>query len=274
MASVLVTGRGVSGSWIVRGVQLGTAIGAHVEALTLRSKAELVIGVKRIPQQMAMAYRGRLVWDVVDAYPQPHGNDWDEAACHRWMASEIERLKPIALIAATNQMARDLTGYGLPVLWLPHHYRPGLERNPIRERVEVIGYEGSPAYIEKWRPAIESACKQFGTKFVLNPPRLADLDIVLALRGAIGYAPRKWKSNVKLANAHGSGTPFIGSPEAGYIETMAGPEYWAEEASHLAVSIGHLLSRERRMHVQEKFLKAAFSLEEAASKLSEWLKTL
>lgn len=274
MASVLVTGKGVSGSWIIRGVQLGNAIGAHVEAHALRSKADLVIGVKRVTPQIASAYRGRLIWDVVDAWPQPYGNEWDETTCKKWIASEIERLRPIGLIAATKQMATDLSGFGLPVLWLPHHYRPGVERNPIRPDVKFIGYEGSPPYIEAWRPAIESVCQRIGAKFILNPPSLADLDIVLALRGATGYGPRKWKSNVKLANAHGSGTPFIGSPESGYTEMATGTEYWADNESELAVAVGYLSDRNRRLHVQEQFLKARFSLEQAAEKLKAWLATI
>lgn len=271
MASVLVTGRGTSGSWIIRGSQLGAAIGAHVEPHVLHSKADLVIGVKRVPTAMADAYRGRLVWDVVDAHPQPHGNDWDEATCKRWLAGEVARLKPVGMIAATRKMAQDLAGFGVPVLWLPHHHRPGIERNPIRREVKFIGYEGSPSYIESWRPAIERECNRIGATFIVNPPRLADLDIVLALRGSAGYAPRNWKSNCKLANAHGSGTPFIGSPETGYLEMMTGAEYWASSQADLSVSVGDLLSHKRRVHVQEKFIQAAFTVEQAAEKLKKWL---
>lgn len=274
MASVLVTGRGTSGSWQIRGVQLGAAIGAHVEPQVLRSEADLVIGVKRVPTEMADAYRGRLVWDLVDAWPQPHGNQWDELTCKRWLAAEVARLQPIGMVAATKQMASDLAGFGVPVLWLPHHYRPGIERNPIRPEVKFIGYEGSPSYVEAWRPAIEAACQSVGARFVLNPPKLADLDIVLALRGAAGYAPRKWKSGVKLANAHGSGTPFIGSPEKGYLEMGAGPEYWAVNEEELSGAIGRLISRSRRLQVQEQFLQAAFTLEQAAGKLKQWLEAL
>lgn len=274
MASILVTGRGVSGSWAIRGVQIGNAIGAHVEAQALHSKADLVIGVKRISTQLAGAYRSRLIWDCVDAWPQPYGNEWGEAACKQWLASEIGRLKPIGLIAATKKMAEDMQVFGLPVLWLPHHYRPGLERNPIRDEVKVIGYEGGVGYIEGWRPSIEWVCGRIGAKFVLNPPKLADLDIVLALRGATGYAPRNWKSNVKLANAHGSGTPFIGSPETGYLEMATGREYWADKHEELAVSVRSLMPRERRVQVQEQFLKSRFSLEEAAEKLKAWLMKL
>lgn len=268
---VLFTGRGTSGSWQIRGVQLGNAIGAYVEAQALHSKADLVVGVKRVSTQLADAYRGRLVWDCVDAWPQPYGNEWDEAACKQWLASEIQRIKPVAVIAATNQMAMDLERFRLPVLWLPHHYRPGIETNPIRDEIKVIGYEGGAGYIEAWRPSIEWVCGRIGAKFVLNPPRLSDLDIVLALRGASGYAPRKWKSNVKLANAHGSGTPFIGSPETGYLELATGLEYWAEKHEDLAVSVSSLMSRDRRVHIQDEFLKSRLSLEEVSGRLKEWL---
>lgn len=268
---ICVTGRGTGGSFAIRGVQLGTAIGAHVEAQTLRSKADLVIGVKRLPTAMADAYRGRLVWDVVDSWPQPHGNDWDEAMCIEWMASEVQRLKPIGIIAATKQMAADLQGFGVPVLWLPHHARPGLDRNPIRDQVKLIGYEGSPPYIESWRQAIESVCERIGAKFIVNPPKLSVLDVVLALRGSSGYGPRKWKSNCKLANAHGSGTPFIGSPEKGYLEMATGGEYWAANPEELANAVAHLMSHRRRLQVQEQFLAAAFTLEQAAGRLKDWL---
>lgn len=268
---VLFTGRGTSGSWIIRGIQLGAAIGAHVEAQVLHSKADLVIGVKRVPTAMADAYRGRLVWDLVDAWPQPHGNDWDEATCKRWLAGEVARLKPVGMIAATRKMAQDLAGFGVPVLWLPHHHRPGIERNPIRKEVRFIGYEGSTGYIESWRPAIERECKRIGATFIVNPPRLADLDIVLALRGSSGYAPRNWKSAVKGANAHGSGTPLIACRESGYLEMANGMEEWADTPDELSLSIEALTSRRRRQQIQEQFIRDAFTLEQAAEKLKKWL---
>lgn len=274
MASVLVTGRGVSGSWQCRGVQLGAAIGAEVQAQATHSNADIVIGVKRLPTYMADRFRGRLVWDVVDAYPQPEGNDWDEAACKFWLGYEVRRLAPIALIAATRKMAEDCRVFGIPVLWLPHHHRPGIEPNPIRERLEVIGYEGGADYIEPWRQAIESECERIGAKFVLNPPRLADLDVVLALRGASGYAPRAWKSNVKQANAHGSGTPLIACREAGYMELATGLEQWADNADELGAAIAALADVEKRREVHQAFLKAALSLEEAAFRLKTWLGAL
>jgi hypothetical protein len=268
---ILVTGRGTSGSWKIRGEQLGRAIGAHVEPQALRYDSELVIGVKRVSSVLAEAYRGRLVWDVVDAWPQPTGNDWGEADCKAWLRSEIERLQPIGLIAATRKMAEDCQGFDIPVLWLPHHCRPGIEPNPIRDRVEVIGYEGGVKYIEPWLQTVESECRRIGARFVLNPPRLADLDIVLALRGASGYAPRFWKSNVKASNAHGSGTPLIACRESGYLELATGLEQWADTPEELTAAIDALADVEKRRRVREVFLQAAIPLEVAAERLRNWL---
>ncbi len=269
-----MTGRGTSGSWQIRGRQLGHAIGAQVEAQQLRSNADLVIGVKRVSTEMADAYMGRLVWDVVDAWPQPQGNEWTEAQCKFWLGYEVRRLGPIGIIAATKKMAEDCAGFGIPVLWLPHHYRPSIQPNPIRDRIEVIGYEGSPPYIEPWRKTIESECQRIGATFVLNPMQLADLDVVLALRGAKGYAPRFWKSNVKQSNAHGSGTPLIACRESGYQEMATGMDQWADTDEELASAIDALADVKTRRAISAEFRSAAFPLEAAADRLKSWLSEL
>jgi hypothetical protein len=203
--------------------------------------------VKRVPDALLQALRGiPIVYDIVDAYPQPYGNEWSRGECLNWLSREVKRIRPAGLIAATKRMAEDCEGFGIPVLWLPHHHRPGIARNPIREEIRKIGYEGSPQYINQWRPYIEAECQRIGAEFVVNPPRLADVDVVLALRDAKGYAPRFWKSNVKLANAHGSGTPFIGCRESGYIETASGAEYWADNPVELRVAMDWLKSQSAR----------------------------
>lgn len=106
-----------------------------------------------------------------------------------------------------------------------------------------------------------------------RPASLADVDVVLALRGSWwnGYAQQHWKSNVKLANAHGSGTPFIGAPEDGYLETAAGAEYWATCESDLARALDWLESEQARKSVQQRFLKAALPVEKVAEQYREVL---
>lgn len=232
---------------------------------------DVAVAVKRVPDALCGALRGRLAWDVVDAWPQPHGNQWNESECKKWLAKEVERIRPIGIIAATQAMAKDCEGFGLPVLWLPHHHRPGIERNKVRRKVRVVGYEGGPDYLRGWRPAIERECERVGAVFRVNPPSLADLDIVLALRGATGYAPRNWKSNVKLANAHGSGTPWIGCREVGYLETASGAEYWADTPDELGAAFDWLADKGAREEISERFLQKAFTVEAAAETLGKFL---
>ena len=76
---ILVTGGGTSGSWKIRGEQLGEAICADVlprAGFADCSAAELIVVVKRAPPELLDTVRrsGRpWVWDVVDAWPQRPG---------------------------------------------------------------------------------------------------------------------------------------------------------------------------------------------------------
>lgn len=272
---ILITGRGSSGSFQIRGRQLGAAIGATVEPRCADPRGfDLAIVVKRPPMDLiARLHQHRIpvVWDVVDAWPQPHGNDWSEAQCKNWLAVQIVSIKPVAIVAATQAMARDCEVFGVPVLWLPHHARPGMAVNPIRERVLRVGYEGGPNYIRDWRPVIEQACADRGWTFHAETESLADVDIVLALRDQHGYAPRHWKSGVKAANAMGSGTPIICSHEAGYFENASGGEYWAGSVGELHAAMDALASQITRRGVSEMLLAKAPMLDDVAAVYRKWL---
>lgn len=273
---VLFTGRGTSGSWKIRGAQIAAQLGAEAIPNAVNADADVVVLVKRVEDRTIRAMRGRkLVWDCVDAYPQQHphwGNDWTEAQAKDWLRREFDRIKPDALITATKQMWHDVREFGVPALWLPHHHRPRIARNPIRDRIAVVGYEGSPTYLHGWRGAIEKQCKRIDAEFRFNPDRLADCDVVLALRDQKGYPARNWKSGVKLANAHASGTPFIGCREAGYLELATGCEYWADNEREIGVALDWLADKTTREQVQDRFLQAAYPVERAASDLMRFLR--
>jgi hypothetical protein len=164
----------------------------------------------------------------------------------------------------------------MPVLALPHHARPGMAVNPIRERVQRVGYEGGENYIAAWRPVIERACAERGWSFVLNPASLTDVDIVLALRDQQGYAPRFWKSNVKLANAQGSGTPIICGLEAGYLETATGAELLVSEPVELLSDLDALVPVEERRWRSIRLRAGAqhLTLEAVAGMYRKWLEGL
>ena len=275
---LLFTGRGGAGSWTVRGEQLGAACGGKVKANASRrycEEADLIIVVKRTPDELLEAVRASgkpWVYDVVDCYPQPMASLWKANEAASWVRQRLEQLKPSAVIWPNHRMGQDCS-VDLPSMVLPHHYRPGIEKNPIRDRVKKVGYEGASHYLQDWGPDIEKECEKRGWQFVVNPSKLADVDIVVAVRGGMwsGYVPRHWKSNVKLANCHGSGTPFIGQQECGYMETESGAEYWLEEKSGLGMCFDWLTPRATRQQVQDRFLRNAYSVDKAAEDLKAFL---
>jgi hypothetical protein len=270
----LFTGRGTSGSFVIRGEQLGHAVGGAVQPNALDVAGySLAVIVKRCGDVLPRLQRADvpIVWDVVDAYPQPIGNTWRREECAAWLRQQIGVIKPVAVVCATQAMRDDVS---LPSIALPHHHRPGIEANPIRETVRIVGYEGGEQYIARWRRVIEAECKRRGWVFVVNPKRLADVDIVLALRDQDGYAPRHWKSNVKLANAQGSGTPIIASRELGYLETSSDGEAWADTPAELSAAFDRLTDHDERLACARKLKACAPSLKNIANTYRQWLTTI
>jgi hypothetical protein len=272
---ILVTGRRTSGSWPIRGEQLGLAIGATVEYDAKGvAGCELVVIVKRPRISFVAqlhAWKIPVVWDVVDAWPQPAGNYWDRITCMRWLRSEVAALRPVAIVAATQAMERDCAEFELPVLALPHHARPNQLLNPIRQEVKLVGYQGGEQYLGSWREIVAQQCKLRGWRFVVNPVTLAEVDIVVALRCQQGYAPRYWKSNVKLANAQGTGTPCVLEREAGYTETACGAERFVNSASEFGDALDSLRAFEVRSIVSKNLLAAAPHLDLIAERYKGWL---
>lgn len=274
--NLLFTGRGTSGSWQIRGVQLGRSVGAAVVPNALDvAPYDIAVLVKRPTAELLQRLRRanvRILWDVVDAWPQPAGNEWTEARCRAWLEEMVAMIRPAGIVAATQAMAEDCECFGVPVLALPHHARPGLRTNPIRP-VKVVGYEGGEQYIARWRPVIEAECARRGWRFVTQPEELAEVDIVLALRDSSGYAPRNWKSNVKLANAQGSGTPVICGRETGYLETASGAERWADTPEELAAALDSLEPTAERFAVSRRLKEVAPDIDSVAATYLAWLRS-
>jgi hypothetical protein len=273
---LLFTGRGTSGSWQIRGCQLGNTMGATVlpNALDV-APYDFSVLVKRPTAELLQRFRRtgtKVIWDVVDAWPQPAGNEWNKRRCLDWLEEQIFMIRPAGIVAATKAMAEDCNRFGVPVLALPHHARPGLRVNPIRP-VKVVGYEGGEQYITKWRPVIEAECARRGWQFVTQPIEIADVDIVLALRDSEGYAPKNWKSNVKLANAQGSGTPVICNRECGYLETASGAEQWADDEAELHAAFDALECTSIRLQANKTLRAAAPSIDSVAATYVEWLRS-
>jgi hypothetical protein len=277
---ILVTGSGTSGSWTVRGEQIGRAMGATVkpraELADMRA-ADVVLVVKRCPVSLhaALLASGRpWAYDIVDAYPQPGCNAWSGDESVAWLLTLLARLQPTTVIWPNHCMRRDGGGAGVVV---PHHGRPGIARNPIRERITLVGYEGSARYLDGGlAEAIEAQCRARGARFVINPAQLADVDVVVALRSAYwhSYAASHWKSGVKLANAHASGTPFIGARECGYEEIATGAEHWADSPTEIGDALDALAPQEARAAIARRFLASTLTVEEAAERIRAVLESI
>ncbi len=123
---------------------------------------------------------------------------------------------------------------------------------------------------------LHKECERRGWYFVVNPPSLSELDIVVAFRGGQwnGYASQHYKSAVKLENAHGSGTPFVGSPDNGYTERASGAEYWATSPEDLTRAFDWLEPQSTREMVADRFVESTYTLDDAAKDLRPFLESL
>jgi hypothetical protein len=279
--NILVTGRGSSGSWKVRGEQLGGAIGARVKPNASEIDvdwADIVIVVKRpIHNFMPMLKKSGKpwVWDVVDFYPQPACSNWNSSQAIKWVWKQIKTYQPTGIIWPNRKMAEDCSRSENDIV-LYHHHWPGIQINPIRDRITVVGYEGSAKYLGRWEKEIRKQCDLRGWKLAINEGCHADWDICVAFRDLEfnGYPQKNWKSNVKLANAQGSGTPFIGAFECGYTETRSGAEMYASDPSDIGRWFDRIESQETRKALSDALLSKAYSLDDASRDLKTYLELM
>jgi len=196
----------------MRGVQLGAAIGARVTSTPDPvdwARAEVVVLVKRAGRfwaETARRYGVPIVWDALDFWAQPDDNGCDASEAEGLLREQLAVIKPALTIGATKAMAEAAGG-----VYLPHHGRLGLVPTPARETVRFVGYDGDARYLGSWAPAIEAACQARGWTFVVNPPDLSAMDILVAFRDGEwdGWMNRQWKSGVKIVNAMHAGRPII-----------------------------------------------------------------
>lgn len=218
---ILFVGKQRKGSWKIRAEQLCEAepewTCSHEVDKKMIRRADVVVAVKRIPVGLREAVRDAgkpFIYDVVDAWSQPCADvDGEREALRRRIAESD------AVIYACRAMRRDFPHRLGAVIY--HHFRPGIERQVIKPQVLRVGYEGNPRYLGDWEPVIETHCAAVGAEFVRQVNKVSDVDVIVAVRAAPYNDPLSmtYKSNVKMANAIGSGTPFLFFPEPAYRET-------------------------------------------------------
>jgi len=257
--NLLIVGGGKAGAWQMRGVQVGTALGARVCTNPTEADvrwADLVLLVKKsAPVWAPLVHQvGKpIVWDALDCWRQPADHGVTEAQAIALLHNQIRALKPILTIGATEAMAKACDG-----VYLPHHSWAGLTPTPARERVTTVGYEGNPLYLGRWRVALEQQCTARGWTFVVNPPDLRAMDLLVALREGAwdGWICRAWKSGVKLVNAIAAGRPVITQPGAAVAELWPAGSV-IESVEELSSAFDAWTGVERRHAVVEASLQRA-----------------
>lgn len=218
--NILICGSG-KGSFSIRGIQLGAAMGARVVGDPSDADirwADVVVLVKRAGVKHAGRVHqiGRpVVWDALDYWQQPAMHRYTETQAVAWLKSQIAFIRPDVTIGATAAMARAANG-----VYLPHHGWAGLTPTPARKTVQTVAYEGNPMYLGAWAGAVTVECEKRGWRFVINPPDLSQADILVAFRGGQwdGWICRQWKSGVKVVNAICAGRPIITQSSAAWCE--------------------------------------------------------
>lgn len=236
--NLLIVGGG-KGSWDIRGVQLGAALGARVTSNPSDADwrwADLAVLVKRYGSQHAAAAKAvgcPIVWDALDCWPQPADNGRPESAARAALIAQIVAMKPAQVVGATQAQAEAAGG-----TYLPHHSRPGLEPEDARADCRVVAYEGNPSYLGAWAGRLRAACASRGWTFALNTSDLRHADVIVALREGPwdGWACRQWKSGVKLVNAIAAGRPVLTQDTAAAREIGA-PGSIVETAADLDVAL-------------------------------------
>ncbi len=218
--NVLVVGSG-KGSWDMRGVQLGAAIGARVVNIPRDADlkwADLVVLVKRAGAAFApvvQRHKLPIVWDAVDFWVQTRDFRLTEPQAYNLLQAQIKVIKPSLVIGATQAMAVACNG-----VYLPHHSWKGLVPTPARSEIQIVGYEGNEVYLGTWRKVLQDECSRRGWTFQVNPPDLRAVDLFVAFRDGHwdGWMAREWKSGVKAVNALAAGRPFLSQPCAAVRE--------------------------------------------------------
>lgn len=274
--NILHTGRARrSGSWAVRGEQLGRNA-VYMASQSVIAQYDAVVVVKRLPSELLQAIRAAgkpWAWDLVDFYPQPASNTWTRDQAIDWVRQQVKRAKPSGVIFPNERM-RDDCRLKQPSTVIYHHHRPDIAVNPIRHTIRSVGYEGGQQYLGAWQKHIETQCAARGWQFVINPANMADIDLCFGVRDGNYYVPRHWKSNVKLANCHGSGTPFIGTPECGYLETASGAEAWVESPSELSQAIDSITEHSTRQNISDQFKKVRLDVSQCREQLEAFVNAL
>lgn len=255
MNLLMVGANKAPGSWDMRGLQLGSVLGARATSAPTSADwqwADLVVLVKHAGQRFAAAAHAAgvpIVWDALDFWRQPTDNGLDETAARGLLQAQIAIIKPALTIGATQAMADAAAG-----AYLPHHSWKGLE--PVQARADgrlCVVYQGNALFLGAWKQPLIEACLRRGWVVEFNPVgELWTADIIVALREGPwdGWMCRQWKSGVKLVNAIAAGRPVITQDSAAMAE-LGGPGTVISSISELDAALDRWTSLNARREALE-----------------------
>ena len=276
---VFFTGRNRAGSWDIRGAQIASTrsnwhADQEVEERDI-GRFDLFCVVKRpaAPVVERIRRRGKaVVFDVLDSWAQPDDGltTVSLALSRELFAARWKGLRFHSWIFPNRCMQEHLGCLVPHSAFIYHHFFPSISRSPLRRRPEAVGYEGNASYLGGWHEVMQEVCAARGLRFVVNPPSWEEVDVGFAARGGAhdSFLANHYKSNVKLANFYGSGTPcLVSAKERSYHETDQGDVRFFETPEQLSGQLEELLDLEVRGQVQARFLRAreAFRIELIAS---------
>lgn len=268
--NVCFTSRSSGGAWQIRGVQIAM-MRLNWQAINKPSNsdlenADLICCVKRPDYKIidrAKKMGKPIVFDIVDSWAQPDdGLKYTDLQKARSLFEQIwMTIDADGYIFPTKTMNADLGTLVHNSSTIYHHYKPQILENPIREKVVNVGYEGGD-YLGEWKSIIENACLSRGLVFTINPLNYFDLDLVVFARGGEhgNFLSRRYKSNVKLANAIGSGTPaLVHFDEMSAQDTDTGDVlFFTNNPGSFERQLDKLINNPSlRIQIHKKFIEAA-----------------
>lgn len=261
-------GSGNAGSWQIRGRQIAAALG--VPSLDYRGglgeiRSPVAVIVKRVPATVFSGLRERkvrTVWDMVDFWAQPD-TFTTLGALSAMLQESIACRRPDEVIVSCEAMREDVNRVApeVPCSVIPHHCDPRITLRPA-PRIEgplVVGYVGRLAYVHDWVPSIRDFCAAGGNTFEASETPLPHADVLIGPRVGVWdtLASRRWKSNVKQANAFAQGVPFVATPHAAYSELEHEPlTTWTSDSTlqGFLATLELAMSHNARFHVWRQSL--------------------
>ncbi|WP_166829606.1 glycosyltransferase [Thalassoroseus pseudoceratinae] len=287
---VCFVGDGSSGSWLMRADQIASmrpewaAFGKQDFAPSRLADYDVLCIIKRFDLPLALhahAIGKAVIYDPVDPWIQPFDGLENNSISrvldyfHRF----FDGLPVDGVIFPNRKMMED-HGHLMPnATTIYHHYRQNTKPIKIREKAEVIGYEGRAEYLGPWEQIVTDVAEKLGLKFVVNPRHLGLCDIGFAARGGLhgSMMASRYKSNVKLANLMGAGIPaIVQSDEQSYREVDNGHVRFFTDEKQLETCLQEILPYERRQEIHESFLADCYpySLEAIAAQYETYFQSV